>query len=92
MQLTQEQQDELKREVRRTFYAATLLRKSGDKVAHLRRVALYCETMRDDYDVMPIAAMSFLAGAGMDATIDILGDEADEDLTNALYELELDGE
>ena len=35
--------------------------------------------------------MGFLVGAGMDAVVDVLGEGAEEDLRNALFELELDG-
>lgn len=92
MQLTEQQAHEMKREIRRTFYASSLLRAQGDVTGHLRLVSQYCRTMTDQFGVIPIMAMSFLAGAGMDAVVDILGEEATEDLRNALYELEMDGE
>lgn len=92
MQLTTEQAMLMRKEIKRTFYAATKLRMSGDTAGHMRLVAAYCRRMTDEFDMVPIMSMSFLAGAGMDACVDLLGECAEQDLSNALFELELDGE
>jgi len=91
MRLTAEQSERLKREIKRAFYSSALLRMQGDMRGHLSQIYTYCKVMRDDFDVELPQAMGFLVGAGMDAVVDVLGEGAEEDLRNALFELELDG-
>lgn len=92
MALTQAQTAQLRVTVKRTLYAATLLRRAGDITGHQRVVADYCTVALGDYGIPVPVAMGILVGAGMDALVDVLGETAEADLRNALFELDLDGE